>query len=365
MPLSARKFLKSVSGSFAPMLAILLMPMVAALGFSIDYTSAVSTRASMQNALDAASLSITTLETTTTLADRQVKLQEAYLANGGQGTAKLDSFVVATDGAASIKASAGFAMPTSFMQIVKINTVQVGVASAVRKRPALIEATFKIDKVSGWWDKTMTLYGTKFGDTNANKLMKIVYVHNKFGDPKGYGTTSAYTINGTTETLVQKQVCTTITVNSFYGLPTTTIVQTDSNGRKYATTCVNTGAGAVVNVTDMDNLYLEMKIPNPNPGLDFRFGPGLGGGYLQSGTKETLRSDDKATSDRLFIDKIKTPANTIVDIFTAVPCGITGSQAWEDGGSLTNNTVGDADFSYFVTGKCAFNKRPSETVLTQ
>ncbi|MER9416144.1 pilus assembly protein [Mesorhizobium sp. M0306] len=356
MPLSARKFLRSVSGSFAPLLAILLIPMVAALGFSIDYTSAVSTRASMQNALDAASLSITTLATTTSLADRQVSLQDFYLANGGQGTAKLDSFVVATDGAASIKASAGFAMPTAFMQIARINTVQVGVASAVTKRPALTEATFKIDKVSGWWDKTMTLYGTKFGETNANKLMKIVYVHNRFGDPKGYGTSSVYTIDGTTETLVQKQVCTTTTVISFYGLPTGTITQI-SGIRKYATTCVNTGVGAVVNVTDMDNLSLEMKIPNPNPGL--------GGGYLPSGTKETLRSDDPATSDRLFIDKVKTPANTTVDIFTAVPCGITGSQAWEDGGSLTNNTIDDADFSYFVTGKCAFNKRASETVLTQ
>ncbi|MER8386621.1 pilus assembly protein [Mesorhizobium sp. M1380] len=361
MPLSARKFLRSVSGSFAPMLAILLIPMVAALGFSIDYTSAVSTRASMQNALDAASLSITTLATDTSLADRQVKLQEAYLANGGQGTAKLDSFVVAADGAASIKASAGFAMATSFMQIVKINTVQVGVASGVTKRPALVEATFKVDKISGWWDKTVTLYGTKSGDTVANKLMRISYAYNRFGDPKGYGTSSVYTINGTTETLVQKQVCTTTTVLSFYGLPTGTVTQI-SGTRKYATTCVNTmypatGAGAVIDVKDMDNLSLEMKIPNPNPGL--------GGGYLETGTKTTLRSDDPVTSDRLFIDKVKTLANTTVDIFTAVPCGITSSQAWEDGGSLTNNTIDDADFSYFVTGKCAFNKRPSETVLTQ
>ncbi|RUU40731.1 pilus assembly protein [Mesorhizobium sp. M6A.T.Ca.TU.002.02.2.1] len=359
---AGRHFLNSESGSLAPILAIALIPMIATLGFSLDYNSAVSTKASMQNALDAATLSITTLPTDTSLADRQVKLQESFAANSGQGTAKLDGFVVAADGTATINASAGFAMPTNFMQIAHIPTVQIGVGSAVRKRPALIAATFKVDKISGYWDKTMTLYGTKFGETLANKLMKISYVHNRYGDPKGYGTSNVYTINGSTETLAQKQVCTTTTVTSFYGLPTTTITQTDSNGKKYATTCVNTmypatGAGAVVDVKDMDALYLEMKILNPNPGL--------GGSKLPKGTKETLRSDDPVTSGRLFIDKVKTKASTTVDIFTAVPCNIASSQAWEDGGSLTNNTVTDADFFYTVTGRCGFNKRPSETVLTQ
>ncbi|MER9563887.1 TadE/TadG family type IV pilus assembly protein [Mesorhizobium sp. M0571] len=361
MPLSARKFLKSVGGSFAPMLAILLIPMVAALGFSIDYTSAVSTKALMQNALDAASLSITTLATTTSLADRQVSLQDSYLANGGQGTAKLDSFVVAADGTASIKASAGFAMPTSFMQIAKINTVQVGVASAVTKRPALVQATFKVDKISGYWGKTMTLYGTKFGDTVANKLMKITYAYNNFGDPKGYGTSTVYTVNGTTSTMVQQQVCTTAIVISFYGLPTTTIVQTDSYGRKYATTCVTTtfpatGAGAVIDVSLMDQLYLQMDVPSaasanpPQPTV--------------------LKSNDPATSNRLYMgtsptDMVEVATGQVVDIFTAVPCGQTSLQAWEDGGNPVPAAVSNADFSYFVTGKCAFNQRASETLLTQ
>lgn len=354
MPLSPRKFLRSVSGSFAPMLAILLIPMVAALGFSIDYTSAVSTRASMQNALDAASLSITTLATDTSLADRQVKLQEVYLANGGQGTAKLDSFVVASDGAANIKASAGFAMPTNFMQIARINTVQVGVASAVTKRPALVQATFKVTKVSGWWGKTMTLYGTKFGDTVANKLMKITYTYNGYGDPKGYGTATVSTINGATITTVQQQVCTTTTVLSFYGLPSTTITQTASNGKKYATTCVNTmypatGAGAVIDVSQMDQLYLQMDVPSGNPTV--------------------LKSNDPATSNRLYADGVEIASGQTVDIFTLVPCGQTSTQAWEDGGSSvpTSPTITDsnADFFYTVTGKCAFNQRASETLLTQ
>jgi len=56
------------------------------------------------------------------------------------------------------------------------------------KTPALVQTTFKVTKVSGYWNKTMTLYGTKFGSTATNPLMTISYTYNGFGDPKGYGT---------------------------------------------------------------------------------------------------------------------------------------------------------------------------------
>ena len=60
-------------------------------------------------------------------------------------------------------------MPTNFMQIARIDTVNVAVGSAVRKRPALVETTFKVKKVSGYWGKTMTLYGIKFDSTAARR----------------------------------------------------------------------------------------------------------------------------------------------------------------------------------------------------
>ncbi|TIM19924.1 MAG: hypothetical protein E5Y69_32495, partial [Mesorhizobium sp.] len=118
-----------------------------------------------------------------------------------------------------------------------------------------------------------------------------------------------------------------------------------------------TGAGAVIDVSLMDKLYLEMKIPNPNPGL--------GGGNLPTGTKTTLRSDNTATSNRLYIDSVEVGQGKTVDIFTAVPCSQPSVQAWEDGGNTVPAPVSNADFFYTVTGKCAFNKRPSETVLIQ
>ncbi|WP_137934942.1 TadE/TadG family type IV pilus assembly protein [Mesorhizobium comanense] len=354
MLLLSGKFLSSQSGSFIPIVAIAMIPMVTAVGLAVDYTSGVADKSNMQDALDAATLGIMTLPTTTTLATRQQSLQDQFVANSGQGTVTLNSFVVAADGTATANTSASFAMPTNFMQIAHISTVQLGVASVVRKTSALVQATFKVDKASGWWNKTIYLYGTPFGQTTAHKLMQISYTYNGYGDPKGYGTTTVSTVSGTKLTQVQQQVCSTSTVTNFKNAPAGSIQQTSGNGTNYLTTCTTTppnGSGAVIDVSQMSGLYLEMDVP--------------------SASRKVLKSDDPATSNYLFIGAteataVEMPLGQPIDIFTAVPCGQTSTQAWEDGGSLPlPEPITGADFFYTVTGKCAFNQRPSQTVLMQ
>jgi hypothetical protein len=125
----------------------------------------------------------------------------------------------------------------------------------------------------------------------------------------------------------------------------------------FQTTCPPpASAGAVIDVSEMSSLYLQMDV------------------YKTNGSQPTnkLTSDDPETSDHLYIGNpdiqdgkmLRVEQKKIVDIFTAVPCGKTSKQAWEDGGS-DDGMAEHADFSYYVTGKCDFNKRPSETVLTQ
>lgn len=350
----AGRFVRSRSGSFTPILIFAMMPIIAAIGFSVDYTSAVQTRSDMQSALDAGILSITTMATTSTLAQRQVVLQDSFAANGAPtgATATLNSFVVGTDGTATAQATANYSMPTVFMQIARINTVPVAVASAVSKSPALVQTTFKVTGVSGYWNKTMTLYGTQFGATVAKPLMTINYTYGNTKDPKGYGTTTVNTITNSggqdVTTMVQKQVC-SVGNNPPNGVS----VKTDASGTKYY--CVDTmypstGSGAVIDVSQMSGLYLQMDVPSGNP------------------TK--LMSNDPNTSNRLYngvsangLTEIATGQN--VDIFSIVPCGIPGYQAWEDGGNAVPAPASNADFFYTVTGKCDFNKRPSETMLTQ
>lgn len=354
----AGRFFRSRGGSMMPLFFLTLMPVITAVGFSVDYTSAVQTRSNQQQALDAALLSITTMDTTSTLPQRQVVLQDSFAANGGQGTATLQNFVVSANGTATAQATASYSMPTVFMQIARISTVPVAVASAVSKTPALVQTTFKVSKVSGWWNKTMTLYGTQFGATTAKPLMSIEYTYNRFGDPKGYGTTNVYTItnNGGADikTLVQSQVCTTATVNNFNNAPAGSIQQT-SGSTKYLTTCVNTmypanSAGASIDVSQMGGLSLQMYVPSGNP--------------------QYLKSDDATTSNRLYsgVDAnnlTETATGQKVDIFTIVPCGVTSYQAWEDGGTTVPTPASNADFFYNVTGRCDFNKRPSDTALTE
>jgi len=330
-------FLKSRDGSFAPALAVAMIPLVAAVGMVSDYSRGTAERTSMQSALDAASLSIMTMAKDTAKADRQKALQAAYVLNGGNGTATLGDFDITADGTSTMTSSATYAMPTDFMAMAGINTVAISVAAAARKNPALVEAAFKINKVSGWWNKTMTLYGTKFGATAAKPLMTISYQHLSGGD-KGYGTTTVSVPDdkGVLK-VVQKQECVDYTGNN----PT----YVDGNKKVKCTFTVGDGSGASIDVSQMNTMYLEMNVPSGNPKL--------------------LRTNDPATSDRLYIDGVESPANKTVDIFSAVPCGNTSTQAWEDGGNAVPAPVSNADFFYDVTGKCNFSQRPSEVALTR
>ncbi|TPM35450.1 TadE/TadG family type IV pilus assembly protein [Mesorhizobium sp. B2-3-5] len=356
----ASGFARSRSGSIMPLFFLCTVPLITVVGFAVDYTSAVQTRSNQQQALDAAILSITTMDTASTLQQRQQGLQDAFIANGGQGSATLTSFVAGTaTTATTARATASFAMPTVFMTIARIDTVPVAVASAVSKPPALVQATFKVTGVSGYWNKTMTLYGTQFGATAAKPLMTIDYKYGGTGDPKGYGTTTTSVLTTdstgkTVTTVAQKQVCKLVDSNT----PAGAVIQTDTFKTQYY--CVDTmypadGLGASIDVSQMGGLYLQMYVPSGNP--------------------QYLKTNDATTSNRLY-NGVKDPQTNainykeiatgqIVDIFGIVPCGTTGYQAWEDGGNAVPAPVGNADFFYNVTGKCDFDKRPSNTVLTQ
>lgn len=343
------KFLTSKEASLVPAFALSALPLLAVLGISVDYTSGVNSKNEMQNALDAATLAITTLPIDTTLLKRQEALQAFYTANKGDGTATLISFTVDADGTAHAKSAASYSMPTDFLRLATITNVSIHTTSAVTKTPALIKATFKVDKASGWWDKKMTLFGIPFESKTTQELMRITYTYNKGGDSKGYGTTtvSVPNVNGVYQD-VQTQTCVTKNKSDYSRknpIPADAIV----NGEK-VTTCsialdTTGGKGAAVDVTKMDVLYLQMDVP--------------------SGSPKVLKSNDPATSNRLYIDGVEVATGKTIDIFRVVPCGQSSSQAWEDGGNAVPAPVSNADFFYTVTGQCAFSQRPSETVLTQ
>ncbi len=383
-----RKFTGATDGSLLPVFAISLIPLLLAVGMSVDYTSAVSSKATMQNALDAAALSLTTLPKSTSQADRSKQLQDVFKANGGEGSASVLAPVYDADGTLHLSASATYSMPTNFMKLATISTVPIEVQTKVVKKPSLVEATFNVDHVSGYWGKTMYVYGTEFESTTEKVLMKIVYTYKPYtysytsrgktysaSDPKGYGTTNIYTVSGTTETLVQSQVCTPVgqltdftpSATVFRSVSTAKSGSTNGSTVYFKTTCVTVNApgslsGAKIDVSKMNDLYLLMDVP--------------------SGPVKKLKSNDTATSDRLYIgagyttaaEKALNPSkyapveiakNKIVDIFSAVPCSQTSDQAWEDGGNAVPADVSNADFFYSITGKCDYSQRIAQTRITE
>ena len=125
----------------------------------------------------------------------------------------MNSFTITATGEVDAISSAAYDMPTSFMQLAKITKVPIGVVTEMH-RTTLNEAKFEIDKASGWWNKTMTLKGQKYGESTNNDLMKITSHTTTAASLKGYGTTSVYKLTKNaqvvvTQTLIQQQVCIT------------------------------------------------------------------------------------------------------------------------------------------------------------
>lgn len=87
------RFIGSKDGFFAAAAVLTMVPLMLAVGLSTDYSMEASTRSAMQNALDAATQSLTTMPRTATGTERQKKLQDGYSANGGTGTVILLSSV--------------------------------------------------------------------------------------------------------------------------------------------------------------------------------------------------------------------------------------------------------------------------------
>jgi hypothetical protein len=183
--------------------------------------------------------------------------------------------------------------------------------------------------------------------------MQIDYTYNGKGGPKGYGTTTAYTVtkdnNGNeVKTKVQEEVCTTTTPKDFDTKYKGKIIKETSGSTKYETKCVTTQYGqtdgAVIDVSKMNTLFLQMDVKD---------------------TGKVFKSDDQSTSEHLYLDGKEVEKNTKVDIFSVVPCGQESSQAWEDGGNSLPAPVSNADFYYKVTGKCDYSQKTTGLRLTE
>lgn len=338
---SIKKFLASKDGNFSVITGLTLIPIVLAVGLSVDYTSASNTRSSMQQALDAAVLEITH----DGLAATDAGLNAFYTGNAGSGSAKLAKLPTVIGNYAEIEAEATYAQPTAFMLIAGQPSVSIRVVSKVKVRLKPTSATFKLRMVSGWWDKSVTLLGVKENESIEKPLVRIDYKWNGITSTTPVGTTYLYKYddNGAIS-LAAKMEC--LKQQTVRGV-TTTVPSGDRTDCKLT---VGDENGVSRDVSEMDKLALQMNIV-----------PALQQGYLNAVndilSRPTLplvlRTDNPLYSHHLYAQRpgetkaTAFPQGKAIDIYRLIGCGEEISQEWEDGGNFSAT-----DFIYSVTGKC-------------
>jgi Flp pilus assembly protein TadG len=122
------KFLKAEAGNMAVMFSLAIVPLIVAGGAAIDFGQYTAAQTQIQAALDAGTLAAAVAKDKSN-ADRIKIGTAAFNANMTADTKAIPHFDVQNE---TVVASASVAVPTSFMAIVGINTMDIGVAAEVK-----------------------------------------------------------------------------------------------------------------------------------------------------------------------------------------------------------------------------------------
>lgn len=129
-----RAFHGAQTGNVAIIFAIATLPIIAAVGFAVDYSRANAVKAAMQSALDATALMISKEAATDTAAQLQTNAQKYFLALFTQ-TQALSPTVTAsytTAGGTEVVLNGTADVPTSLLGIIGYNTITVTGSSTTK-----------------------------------------------------------------------------------------------------------------------------------------------------------------------------------------------------------------------------------------
>lgn len=336
-----KKFRASQNGNMTVIGAVLGVPvLIGAIGLSVDYSMGTNNRTSMQNSLDAAVWQTARLDPNMTKTEMATELQKFYAANGGLGSATVDTLTT-TATHVMLATSASFDMKTTAMGIAGVKNVRITTKAAAQLPYKLTSATFSVTKQSGWWAKSIRLFGRPEGQTKYKQLMRIVYGGKKVGS-SNYNPNYKYVNN--------------------------------ASGAEVAVT-----NDPVIDLANIESLYLSMTIDASAASLSES-------GFADVVMPMTIESDDPALVQRMFVSKTSGSTTTFTqndstDIYGRLRCGETEKHSWEDGGSLSkteikpstnpkkykivegsypssNSTLAlkaaQSDFDYTITGRCTY-----------
>lgn len=331
------RFLASEHGNFALITALVVTTIATMVGLAADYSRGSTTRAAMQNSLDAAALAAMTSDGPTTLADRKKTLETIYAGNQGVGVASIVGDIQYEENTAVLNTKAEYSLPTSFMKIIGVNSIDIGVKNKVRSPMRLMQVAFRFKEASGWWDKQVTLMGRKDGSNAYETLAQIHYQWNgKRGDLNN-------NVGKTTVRLLQN------------GTLKETYVQDCPDARASSCQVLLNISDNKVDVSEMNSLYLQMDISTPVyqdaiDDINDRNPP----------VPRIVRTDDPTLSDRLYVEGVQQPKGKKIDIYRVVGCGKVTNHEWEDGGKAD-----ERDFAYSVQGFCEPSSRDRGVALAE
>jgi Flp pilus assembly protein TadG len=160
------------SGNVAILFGILAVPLFAAAGMALDYAFAVRERIDLQNAVDAAAISLAKLPQNTSAADLKTKAEAfvaAYMPNSAANDFKID--VVPSKGRLDITATANY--PTTVVRVLDLissdashSNMEIGASATASWGNGKVEVVLVLDN-------TGSMAGTKLTNlkTAANSLV--------------------------------------------------------------------------------------------------------------------------------------------------------------------------------------------------
>ena len=179
-----RSFAKDARGNVALLFAFSLIPLLIGVGVAVDYGRALIVRERMNDAADAAALAIGSWPGLTQ-DELKIKAQQFFDANyppTSLGTVgKLNVNFIGDE---KITVTVSGMVPTTFMQLANINSVDVGAASTINKKERNIELVLVLDTTGSMKGSKLTamksaakkMVETLFDGKSTSDTLKIAVV---------------------------------------------------------------------------------------------------------------------------------------------------------------------------------------------
>lgn len=165
-------FLRAEEGSTMPMIGLLIFTLLGSAGAAVDTGRGQLVKAKLSSSLDAAGLAAGSTVNTTSLQSEAEKYLHANF-NGYMG-ASITNLTISANGDNTVfTLSATALMPTTFMQILGINTITVGAESEITRANSGLELVMVLDN-------TGSMAGSKLTSLKsaAASMVNILYGNN-------------------------------------------------------------------------------------------------------------------------------------------------------------------------------------------